>query len=358
KSRWVNACAARVPGAMPKCLSSASPTRCGGLPRALPAPRLTLGSRKRVGLSCAWQSVICSRPTLPKGRSASYRCSPSAPSAARLASIGNPATAAATSPCRNSRRFTIRQVRDPATPATRAGASSSLVDRRSGIHQQRGDVLDLLLGQDAVMAEARHRRAGGERLRVEDLAVGIALGLGAVAAKLAEPVKARPYRAVGELLRRELMAGVAIASDRSVGIVRVLLAAAVLRDLFAIFPVAGQFAVGWIFDRRQILFFDPFGDVLRRGLAGGLAAQPLRIVLVEPIEPRLASSLERRLDHRTGLGRDAFIRGRSRAADQNCREQCRGQHHSGDHSCALQRLIAGPSNAAPLAFFARSIVSA
>ena len=32
---------------------SASPTRCGGWPRAAPTPRFTLGSRKCIGMSCA-----------------------------------------------------------------------------------------------------------------------------------------------------------------------------------------------------------------------------------------------------------------------------------------------------------------
>ena len=35
-----------LPGLMPKCLRKPSPTMCGALPRMLPTPRLTLGSRK------------------------------------------------------------------------------------------------------------------------------------------------------------------------------------------------------------------------------------------------------------------------------------------------------------------------
>ena len=66
-----------MPGAMPKCFSSASPTRCGGLPLRRPTPRLTFGSRKYAGSSCAWQSVKCSRRTLPKRRNVVERRPPS-----------------------------------------------------------------------------------------------------------------------------------------------------------------------------------------------------------------------------------------------------------------------------------------
>src|SRR5690349_18610971 len=119
-------------------------------------------------------------------------------------------------------------------------ATVSLVDRGSGVHQQRGDVLDLLLRKYAVVAEPRHRGAGGESLGIEDLAVSVALGLDPIAAQFAEADKARPDGAIGDLLRRELVARVAVASDRPRRIVRVLLAAPLLRYLFAVFPIAEQ----------------------------------------------------------------------------------------------------------------------
>jgi hypothetical protein len=44
----------------------------------LPTPMLTPGSRKYSGLSCAWQSVMCSIDTLPKRGSAYMLSRPAA----------------------------------------------------------------------------------------------------------------------------------------------------------------------------------------------------------------------------------------------------------------------------------------
>ena len=134
----VNACASRVPGRMPKCLSSASPTRCGGLPAASPTPRFTLGSRKWTGRSCAWQSVKCSRLTLPNARHVVERGAGRRASSAARASSGRPAAAAAERASELARKS--RRVSDAASTGVR-----SLVDRRLRIHQQRDHVLDLLL---------------------------------------------------------------------------------------------------------------------------------------------------------------------------------------------------------------------
>ena len=85
-------------------------------------------------------------------------------------------------------------------------------------------------------------------------------------------------------------------------IVGILHAAAFLRDLLAVLPVAEVLAVGRPLDRREIRLLDALRDVLRQRLARVLAARLLRLVLVEAVELRLALLLERRLQHRGGLG--------------------------------------------------------
>ena len=110
-------------------------------------------------------------------------------------------------------------------------------------------------------------RARVEGLGVVDLAVGVALRVRAVTAELAEPVEARPDRAEGHFLRRELVTGVAVGADRAPRIVGELLAASFLRDLLAVLPVAQQLSVRGIADRREVRLLDPLGDVLRQRLA-------------------------------------------------------------------------------------------
>src|SRR4051794_15647257 len=84
------------------------------------------------------------------------------------------------------RRFARRQQ----VPRYRSGWQRELlVDRRLRVGQQRDDVLDLLLGEDALVAEARHVRAGRERLRVVDLAVRVLACVVGVSAQLAELVE-------------------------------------------------------------------------------------------------------------------------------------------------------------------------
>src|SRR5438270_5081800 len=139
---------------------------------------------------------MCSRLTLPKGRSAgAYQRSPS-PRSAAPAPIGRPTAQAAASASRNSRRVT------------------SLIDRRLRIRQQGHDILDLLLGEDALVAEARHVRARGERLRVVDLAVRVTARLVGVAAQLAELIERRADGAVRELLAREPVTRIAVGANR------------------------------------------------------------------------------------------------------------------------------------------------
>ena len=118
-------------------------------------------------------------------------------------------------------------------------------------------------------------------------------------------------RAVGQLLRRELVARVAVGADRTLRVVGILHAAAFLRDLLAVLPVAEELAVGRPLDRREVRLLDPLGDVLRQRLAGVLAAGLLRVVLVhEAVELRLAPLVERGLEHR----RRPWRRSRHRSA--------------------------------------------
>src|SRR5260221_13084561 len=133
----------------------------------------------------------------------------------------------------------------PAMPR-REARRASLIDGRLRIHQQGDDVLDLLLGEDAVVPEARHVRARRERVRVVDLAVRVLLQVRREAADLAEVVEARTDGAVGELGPRELVARVAVAAGRNRRIVAVLLADAGLGDLLALLPVAEIIAVSRI----------------------------------------------------------------------------------------------------------------
>src|SRR5258706_2298348 len=134
-------------------------------------------------------------------------------------------------------------VRTQAGSCTGPQNPALLVHRRFGIQQQRRHVLDLLFGEDAVMPEARHVRAGGVGLGVIDLAEGVLLDRGAVAAQLAVVVQAGADIAVGELLRRQLVAGVAVAAVRIGGIVGGLFADTGLGNFFAGPPVAQQLSV-------------------------------------------------------------------------------------------------------------------
>ena len=85
-----------------------------------------------------------------------------------------------------------------------------LVHRRLRVEQQRGHMLDLLFGEDAVVAEARHAGAGGVGLRVVDLAVGVFLDRLRGAAQLAVADQRRADGAEGDFLRADLVAGVAV----------------------------------------------------------------------------------------------------------------------------------------------------
>src|SRR5258706_15832109 len=114
----------------------------------------------------------------------------------------------------------------------------SLVDWGFWIHQQRHHVLDLSLGEDAVVAEARHVGAGREGLGVVHLRVSVLLHLGREAAQLAEVVQARPDGAERKLRLAELVAGVAVGARGSGWIVVELLAGSRLRDALALLPVA------------------------------------------------------------------------------------------------------------------------
>src|SRR5260221_2676155 len=93
------------------------------------------------------------------------------------------------------------------------------------------------------MPEARHVRAGGVGLGVIDLAEGVLLDRGAVAAQLAVVVQAGTDIAVGQLLRRQLVAGVAVAAVRIAGVVGGLFPQTPPGQLFAGLSGADRLAV-------------------------------------------------------------------------------------------------------------------
>src|SRR5678815_4323080 len=163
-----------------------------------------------------------------------------------------PAPAAAAIACRNSRRLTVvatapdRRARGRERRGRRHGPS--LVDRRRGIDEQRDDVADLLLGQDAMVAEARHVRARGVRVGVVDLAPCVLARLVAESAQFSEAIERRPDRSVRQLLRRQLMTGRAVGAGGILRVIGKLESLAALRDLLAILPVADELAVGRITD--------------------------------------------------------------------------------------------------------------
>ena len=156
------------------------------------------------------------------------------------------------------------------------------------------------------------------------------------------------------------MARIAVGTRRNCGIIRELLAAAFLRNFFAVLPVAQIFAVGGPLDRLEIDFFDAIGHILARHLAGIRRARLLGFVLVEAIESRLTTCGKRCLEHLRGARVDFRVRRRAGAArHQECRcNDQKGKGNGGLHRGFRQRLMAGASKAAPLALRARNIVNA
>ena len=165
----------RLPGANARCAQQLLAHRCGQCPCMVPAPRLTLGSRNRIGLSCAWQSVKCSSDTAPVperrrhvvqrvAARALHRHRPSGP--APCQPLRPPPAPARTHACSGSRACLKRQ------PA-RARPSASLIDRRLRVEQQRHQVAQLVFVEQAHVAEARHVGARRVGLAVPQLAPGV-----------------------------------------------------------------------------------------------------------------------------------------------------------------------------------------
>src|SRR5437870_1546429 len=197
-------------------------------------------------------------------------------------------------------------------------AESSLIDRRRGIEEERGDVLDLLLGEYALVAESRHVGARRERFGVVDLAKSIALHVNAIAAQLSVLIEGWSDRTEREFGFRQLVAGVAVGADGAFGIIGKLLAATLLRNPLAVFPVTEKLAVGGIADRGEVRLLDRRGNILRRCVACGKAAGALRLILLQAVEPGLACRPERGFQRGRRPGRGlAFVDGR-RAARKNC----------------------------------------
>src|SRR5437773_424395 len=195
---------------------------------------------------------------------------------------------------------------------------SSLIDRRRGIEEERGDVLDLLLGEYALVAEARHVGARRERLGVVDLAERIALHVNAIAAELSVLIEGWSDRPKRELGFRQLVAGVAIGADGAFGIIGKLLSSTLLRNPLAVFPVTEKLAVGGIADHGEVRLRDRRGNTLGRCVARGEAAGALCLILLQAVEPGLACRPERGFQRGGRPGRGlALVDGR-RAARNDC----------------------------------------
>src|SRR5258706_16034675 len=188
-----------------------------------------------------------------------------------------------------------RQPRSRRTPPPwPARARGSLVDRRARIHEQRDDVLDLLLAEDALVSEARHVGTRREGFGVVHLAERVLLHFGRVAAGLAEVVERRADGAERELGLGELMARVAVAAGGSTSGVGELHADAGLRDTLAVLPVAQVLAVGGVFDGGELRLLEALGDILGNlPVAVVFAANLLDFILVQAVEFRLALFVER-----------------------------------------------------------------
>src|SRR5260221_128359 len=142
-------------------------------------------------------------------------------------------------------------------PAGIRDATASPVDWRVGVEQEGHEVRDLLLGQDAVVAEARHVGAGRERLGIVDLAIGVLLDRLARATLLAELVEARTDGAERQLLLRELVAVVAASARRPGRGVGELPAHAAFRHSLFLAPVAHGLSGARVADGLLLWFFDP-----------------------------------------------------------------------------------------------------
>ena len=174
-----------------------------------PTPRLTLGSRKWIGSSCAWQSVMCSSETLPK-RGRSYRRVCGGRRRRRRAQRARPMPAA------DAGAEHLQEL------ALRRGSCARrlLVDRRLRVEQQRHQVLHLLSRRAARRgrsAACRSRRCRPWRSRAcprctRRSAWPPALAGSRHAAQLAVVVQARADGAEGDLVLADLVAVVAVAA--------------------------------------------------------------------------------------------------------------------------------------------------
>src|SRR5512145_1371369 len=211
--------------------------------------------------------------------------------------------------------------------------------------------------QDVLVAEAWHRGARHESLRVVDLHVDITLHLGAGPANLAEGAQAWPDGAEGQLPRGQLVTSVAVAAGDAPGIVAELHADPALGDLLSLAPVAHQAAVGRELHAGHAGLRDALGHAHGNGAIGGPpAARRLGFVLIEAVETGLAARLERflhdlhgplRLRLGVAAGGGTHHRGHDRAGHQPARTP------PGGH-----RLMAGALKTPPLALRARNMVSA
>ena len=207
------------------------------------------------------------------------------------------------------------------------------------------------------MAGAWHVGAGVVGLGVPDLAPGVLHHLGAGravgvdhATQLAVVVEARADGAKGDFLLVDHVAVVAIAAIGGVRKVGPGEAAAALRDLLALFPVAQVLAIGRPLHGLEVGLLD-LCALLCRVLAGGglgVGAKDLRLVLLDALERGDLVGLEARLDDGVEVAGEIGLLARARGATR--------QNDGGDrcdvfHVRVLlnaQRLMPGVAITAPL----------
>src|SRR5690606_29462655 len=161
-----------------------------------------------------------------------------------------------------------------------------------------------------------------ERMRIPDARPRVPDDLGRVAAQLAVVVQAGADVAEGDLVARELVAGVAVAAGLRARLVVVLEAPAGLGDLLSLLPVAKELAVGGILHVREGLLLDALGHLLRNRAPLVARAFALEPGLLEPVELGLAPLLEGALHHGDDVGigaagRERGLRGEETGADRD-----------------------------------------
>ena len=109
-------------------------------------------------------------------------------------------------------------------------------------------MLHLIFGQNALVPETRHVRAGIKGLSVIDLAPGVLHHGFAIATQLAVVVKRWAKGSMGNLFLADLVAVVAVAAIGCACLIAIRAATAVLGNTLTLLPVPQELAVCRIFN--------------------------------------------------------------------------------------------------------------